>query len=157
MYGISISPPRYQNYLSWKHSQILNGRQRIVARTASLILLLYQHGTGNVIYRRLITKKQVSSDATYQYTSNKPTPIKRYLNKRATKSISCSSFSIPVLLIIRSSIISLNFQFSISIFNYLSMFTNRPAIDTRIESELTQRVVLLPISEFLAFVLFGVT
>ena len=80
---------------------------------------------------------------------------KRYLNKRATKSISCSSFSIPVLLIIRSSIISLNFQFSI--FNYLSMFTNRPAIDTRIESELTQRVVLLPISEFLAFVLFGVT
>ena len=64
---------------------------------------------------------------------------KRYLNKRATKSISCSSFSIPVLLFIRSSIISLNFQFSI--FNYLSMFTNRPAIDTRIESELTQRVV----------------
>ena len=37
------------------------------------------------------------------------------------------------------------------------MFTNKPAIDTRIESELTQRVVLLPISEFLAFVLFGVT
>ena len=44
-----------------------------------------------------------------------------------------------------------------SIFNYLSMFTNRPAIETKIEIELTHNVVLFPISEFLAFVSFGVT
>ncbi len=37
------------------------------------------------------------------------------------------------------------------------MFTNRPAIETKIEIELTHNVVLLPISEFLAFVSFGVT
>ena len=37
------------------------------------------------------------------------------------------------------------------------MFTNRPAIETKIEIELTHNVVLLPISEFFAFVSFGVT
>ena len=37
------------------------------------------------------------------------------------------------------------------------MFTNRPAIETKIEIELTHTVVLLPISEFFAFVSFGVT
>ena len=34
------------------------------------------------------------------------------------------------------------------------MFTNRPAIETKIEIELTHNVVLFPISEFFAFVSF---
>lgn len=141
-----------------EHTQVLHGCQRTgCGIVAALVLLLDEHGRLHVVDGCLIAQPEPRTDEHHHHTGNKPVPVDEVLEK--------DFIEVDVLFFMF--LLGNLFHYLFSClgfvretgrpFFYLNMFTIRLAMDTRMDVAEMTVVVVLPMSEFFALVLFGVT